>query len=50
MVIHKDGLNWKVNSLFAQTGDPIAKCSSSLEVECSKEDETHAAQQSATQF
>jgi len=38
------------DSLFAQIGDSIEKCSSSLEVECWNEDETHAARQSATQF
>ena len=38
------------NSLFAQIGDSNDKCSSSLEVECWNEDETHAAQQSPTQF
>ena len=36
--------------LFAQTGDSNDKCSSSLEVECWKEDEPHAVQQSPTQF
>jgi len=35
---------------FAQIGDSNDKCSSSLEVECWNEDETHAAQQSPTQF
>jgi hypothetical protein len=44
-VIKKDGL-----SLFAQIGDSSDKCSSSLEVGCWNEDETHAAQQSPTQF
>jgi len=38
------------DSLFAQIGDCNDKCSSSLEVECWNEDETHAAQQSPTQF
>ena len=38
------------DSLFAQTGDSNDKCCSSLEVECWNEDETHAAQQSPTQF
>ena len=38
------------DSLFPQIGDSIDKCSSSLEVECWNEDETHAAQQSPTQF
>jgi len=38
------------DSLFAQIGDSNDKCSSSLEVECGNEDETHAAQQSQTQF
>jgi len=39
-----------LHSLFAQIGDSKDKCSSSLEAECSNEDETHAAQQSRTQF
>ena len=38
------------DSLFAQIGDSNDKCSSSLEVECWNEDETHAAQQSPTRF
>jgi len=38
------------DSLFAQIGDSKDKCSSSMEVECWNEDETHAAQQSPTQF
>jgi len=38
------------DSLFAQIGDSNDKCSSSLEAECWNEDETHAAQQSATLF
>ena len=38
------------DSLFAQIGDSNDKCSSSLEDECWNEDETHAAQQSPTQF
>jgi len=38
------------DSLFAQIGDSNDKCSSSLEVECWNEDETHVAQQSPTQF
>jgi len=38
------------DSLFAQIGDSNDKCSSSLEGECWNEDETHAAQQSPTQF
>jgi hypothetical protein len=38
------------DSLFAQIGDSNDKCSSWLEVECLNEDETHAAQQSPTQF
>ena len=37
-------------SLFAQIGDSNDECSSSLEVECWNEDETHAAPQSPTQF
>jgi len=38
------------DSLFVQIGDSNDKCCSSLEAECWNEDETHAAQQSATQF
>jgi len=38
------------DSLFAQVGDSNDKCSSLLEDECWNEDETHAAQQSPTQF
>jgi len=38
------------DSVFAQIGDSNDKCSSSLEVECWNEDETHAARQLATQF
>ena len=38
------------DSLFAQIGDSNDKCSSSLEAECWNEDETHAAQQSPTEF
>jgi hypothetical protein len=38
------------DSLFAQIGDSNDKYSSTLEVECGNEDETHAAQQSPTQF
>jgi len=38
------------DSLFSQTAHSNDKCSSSLEVECWNEDETHAAQQSPTQF
>ena len=38
------------DSLFAESGDSRDKCSSSLEAECCNEEETHAAQQSATQF
>jgi hypothetical protein len=38
------------DSLFAQIGDSNDKYSSLLEVECWNEDETHAAQQSPTQF
>jgi len=52
-VIQKDGLNCfcpYMDSLFAQIGDSNDNCSSSLEVECSNEDETHAAQQLPTQF
>jgi len=37
-------------SLFAQFGDSNDKCSSSLEVECWNEDETHGAQQSPTEL
>ena len=58
-VIKKDGLNFVslyfkisfclyTDSLFAQIGDSNDKCSSSLEVECWNEDETHAVQQSPT--
>jgi len=49
-VIKKDGLNHQFEQIFAQIGDSNDKCSSSLEVECWNEDETHAAQQSPTQF
>ena len=38
------------DSLFAQISDSNDKYSSSLEVECWNEGETHAAQQSPTQF
>ena len=38
------------DSLFAQIGDSNDKCSSLLEDECWNKDETHAAQQSLTQF
>ena len=38
------------DSLFAQIGYSSDKCCSSFEVECWNEDETHAAQQSPTQF
>jgi len=38
------------DSLFAQIGNSNDKCSSSLEVECWNKNETHAAQQSPTQF
>jgi len=38
------------DSLFTQIGDSNNKCSSSLEVECWKKDETHTAQRSPTQF
>ena len=38
------------DSLFAQIGDSNDKCSSSLDVECLNEDETHAAQQWPTLF
>ena len=37
-------------ALFAQIGDSNEKCPSSLEAECWNEDETHAVQQSPTQF
>ena len=37
-------------ALFAQIGDSNDKCCSSLEVECRNEEETHAVQQSPTQF
>ena len=53
-VIQKDGFGRSfclyIDSLFAQIGDSNDKCSSSLEVECWNEDETHAAQQDPTQF
>jgi hypothetical protein len=53
-VIQKDGLGQSfclyTDSLFAQIGDSNDKCSSSLEVECWNEEETHASQQSPTQF
>ena len=51
-LIHVVGRNicLYTDSLFAQTGDSNDKCSSSLEVECWNEDETHAAQQSPTLF
>jgi len=38
------------NSLFAQIGDSNDNCSSSLQVKFWNEDETHAAQQSPTEF
>jgi hypothetical protein len=38
----------ELDILFVQTGNSNDKCSSSLEVECWNEDETHAAQQSPT--
>jgi len=51
-LIHEVGRSFYLytDSLFAQIGDSNNKCSSSLEVECSNEDETHAAQQSPTQL
>ena len=59
-MIQKDGLNYvslylkirtsDTDSIFAQIGDSKDECSSSLEVKCWNEDETHAAQQSPTQF
>jgi len=51
-VIHLVGRSFCLytDSLFAQIGDSKDKCSSSLEVECWNEDETHGAQQSPTQF
>jgi len=51
-LIHSVGRSFYLytDSLFAQIGDSNDKRSSSLEVECWNEDETHAAQQSATQF
>ena len=49
-MIQKDGLNYQFEQIFAQIGDSNDKFSSSLEVECWNEDETHAAQQSPTQF
>jgi hypothetical protein len=38
------------DSLFSEIGDSNDKCSSSLEVQCWNEDETHAAPQSPTQI
>ena len=38
------------DSLFVRIVDSKDKCSSSLKAECSNEDETHALQQSPTQF
>jgi len=51
-LIHLVGWSFRLytDSLFAQIGDSNDKCSSSLEVECWNEDETHAGQQSPTQF
>jgi hypothetical protein len=49
-VIQKDWLSHQFEQIFVQIGDSNDKCSSSLEVECWNEDETHAAQQSPTQF
>jgi hypothetical protein len=49
-VIKKYGLSHQFEQICAQIGDSNAKYSSSLEVECWNEDETHAAQQSSTQF
>ena len=49
-VIQKDWLNHQFEQIFVQIGDSNDKCSSSLEVECWNEDETHAALQSPTQF
>jgi len=51
-LIHVVGrsVRFYTDSLFAKTGDSNDKCSSSLEFECWNEDETHAAQQSLTQF
>ena len=48
--IKKDGLSHQFEQIFVQTGDSNDKCSSSLQAECWNEDETHAAQQSPTQF
>ena len=49
-VIQKDGPNFVSLYFRIRTGDSNDICSSSLEVECWNEDETHAAQQSPTQF
>ena len=51
-LIHVDRRSFSLytDSLFAQIGDSNDICSSSLEAECWNEDETHAAQQSTTQF
>jgi len=49
-VIKKDGLNFVSLYFKIRIGDSNDKCSSSLEVECWNEDETHAALQSSTQF
>jgi hypothetical protein len=49
-VILKDGLKFVSLYFKIRTSDSNEKCCSSLEVECWNEDETHAAQQSPTQF
>jgi len=52
LLIHVVGRSFCLytDSLFAQIDVSNDKCSSSLEAECWNEDETHAAQQSPTQF
>jgi hypothetical protein len=47
-VINKDGLSFVSLYFKIRLGDSNDKCSSSLQAECWNEDETHAAQQSAT--
>jgi len=52
-VIQKDGLNFVSLYFKIRTSDKYDsndECASSLGVECWNEDETHAAQQSPTQF
>jgi len=49
-VIQKAGLNLVSLYFKIRTSDSNNKCSPSLGVECWNEDETHATQQSPTQF